>query len=137
MKDESLCPFSKPIIGRWCRCPHARVCDRCAGKMVCIWARDRRPACESLVEELKQRSRFVLGLGGEEAILTHAQLMKIRCGGLQGMQRVLGLDAGKSPAIPGVIDATVSKYGAVADFPFNEIVRDIQAFSHRRKRSRE
>ena len=52
-------------------------------------------------------------------------------------RRELGLDAGKSPAIPGVIDATVSTYGAVADFPFNEIVRDIQAFSHRRKRSHE
>ena len=137
MKDESLCPFSKPIIGRWCRCPHARVSDRCAGKMICIRARDRRAACESLLEELKQRSRFVLGLGSEEAVLTHAQLMKIRCGGLQGMQRVLGLESGTPPSIPGIIDAAASSYGAVANFPFYEIVRDIQAFSHRAKRSHE
>jgi len=134
MSNATLCPFSKPIIGRWCRCPFAKLSDRCAGKMVCIRAGECLPGCTHLLDVLKDRSRFILHSHNEDAQLTHAQLMKIRCGGLQGMQRVLELPDDKPPAVLEVIEAANARYGDVDRFPFNEIVQDIQAFSHRRKR---
>lgn len=133
MNEDILCPFSKPIIGQWCQCSHARVADRCSGKMICIRADEYRKTCLVLVGVLKKYSRFVLGLSRDDVELTHAQLMKIRCGGLMGMQRLLKMTAGTPPAVTDVIAAAESQYGEIERFPFNEVVKDIQAFSHRKK----
>jgi hypothetical protein len=133
MNDAALCPFSKPIIGNWCRCPHARLAERCSGKMTCTRADEFRDSCLSLVDLFKERSRFVLGLGSDDVALTHAQLMKIRCGGLLGMQRLLDPGADSPPAVRDVISAAESQYGSVSEFPFSGIVRDIRAFRHRKR----
>ena len=133
MNGNSLCPFSKPIIGNWCQCPYASLADRCSGKMFCARAADYQESCAALVEMLKEKSRFVLGLGQDVGDLTHAQLMKIRCGGLLGMQRVLKMETGAPPAVREVLAAAESQYGDVSSFPFSEIVRDIKAFRHRKK----
>lgn len=103
--------------------------------MVCAQASVRLEHCIALTDELRNRARFVLGVGGEERVLTHAQSMKIRCGGLLGMQRVLALEQSRPPAVLAVIDAVGQCYGSLDDFPFNEIVQDIRAFSHRKKRT--
>jgi len=131
--DEALCPFSKPILGNWCQCPHARTLDRCAGKMVCSRADDYLASCTGLVDTLRRNSRFVLGIPDGMAQLTHAQLMKIRCGGLRGMQRVLEPDADGVPEVREMIRLAEQAYGDVAAFPYVEIVGDIRAFSHRRR----
>ena len=135
MSDPTLCPFSKPIIGCWCRCEYARVSDRCAGKMVCKRASVQRRRCVKLSDLLKERARFVVGVSESDPVLTHAQSMKIRCGGLTGMRRVLAFEADKPPRVVTVIDAVEERYGSLDAFPFNEIVQDIRSFSHRRKRS--
>jgi hypothetical protein len=64
------------------------------------------------------------------------QLMKIRCGGLLGMQRILmdEADASGAPDVLKLIQLAEQRYGEVRDFPFSEIVSDIQNFSHRAKK---
>ncbi|MBD3669994.1 MAG: hypothetical protein HUJ29_04400 [Gammaproteobacteria bacterium] len=134
-QDERLCPFSKPIIGKWCDCPHAVLAERCSGKMTCSLEESQRERCASLVELFKERARFVLALGNDNTELTHAQSMKIRCGGLLGMQRLLQPDAARPPRVLEVIAEAESRYGELSGFPFSEIVPDIQAFSHRARRN--
>ena len=132
---KTLCPFSKPIIGNWCQCEFSNMDERCAGKMTCLQADERISGCYELVELFKEQSRFILGLSSNENELTHMQLMKIRCGGLRGMQRVLsGLD--EIPDVPGVMKRAEERYGVISKFPFNEIVRDIKSFTHRNKRKK-
>lgn len=133
MDQPFACPFSKPIIGQWCRCAHARLADRCSGKMWCTAGEPLHESCTELFGLLKNNARFLLGQPGKNSQLTHAQLMKVRCGGLQGMQRVLGADSEAVPAVGDIIDKTRSAYGVLGDFPFHQIMPDIQAFSHRRK----
>lgn len=133
---KTLCPFSKPIIGNWCQCQHANLDERCAGKMTCLQAHEHLAGCYALVDTFKEKSRFVLGLSHADNELTHMQLMKIRCGGLQGMQRIL-MDERETTGVPDVlqlIQLAEQRYGEVDAFPFNEIVCDIQNFSHRAKK---
>lgn len=132
MHPEKLCPFSKPLIGNWCRCEHARLAERCSGKMVCGEAGTCLDACTGLVDRLRDNARFVLGISETETDLTHAQSMKIRCGGLRGMQSVMQLSQ-DTPVVTAVIAAANTCYGSLEDFPFNEILQDIRAFSHRKK----
>lgn len=130
-----LCPFSKPLAGDWCTCPYAILVEQRAGKMACGREDEFLDSCTELSEVFKDKSRFVLGVS-DESELTHAQLMKVRIGGLLGMQRVLTGETETLPAVREVIDGVVERYGSVDRFPFNEIVRDIRAFKHR-KSSRE
>lgn len=90
----------------------------------------------TLAAAFKEKSRFVLGQNTKNADLTHAQLMKIRCGGLLGMQRVLRLAPESPPAVLDLIAEAENEYGDVARFPFGEIVKDIQAFSIRKRYSK-
>ena len=132
---KTLCPFSKPIIGNWCQCQHANLDERCAGKMTCLEAREHLAGCYALVDIFREKSRFVLGLSHADSELTHMQLMKIRCGGLLGMQRILmeNKDCGV-PDVLQLIQLAEQRYGEVRDFPFSDIVSDIQNFSHRAKK---
>lgn len=133
MDEENLCPFSKPIIGQWCQCKHARLLERCSGKMLCLNHDVNREACHGLVDRMVEQSRFILGLSDTRGELPHTHLMKVRCGGILGMQRVLQITPDQPPAVVDIIDKARMQYGAVEDFPFNEIVQDIKGFSHRNK----
>jgi hypothetical protein len=131
--DKDLCPFSKPILGDWCQCPHAQVMDRCSGKMSCTSRNNLRKDCLRLVELLRNNASFVLGISGVKTQLTHSQYMKIKCGGIQGMQRVLeGRNARDLPMITEIIADARDLYGNLEHFPYAEIVGDIQSFSHRK-----
>ena len=131
---KTLCPFSKPIIGRWCQCEFANLDERCAGKMTCLQSEKYIEDCYGLVDIFKERSRFILSLSNNDNELTHMQLMKIRCGGMLGMQRVLS-NSDKVPDVIDIIQLARQQYGDISDFPFNEIVRDIQMFTHRNKKT--
>ncbi|MBD3609951.1 MAG: hypothetical protein HUJ30_05320 [Gammaproteobacteria bacterium] len=134
MSDHALCPFSKPIIGQFCQCEHAVLSERCSGKMNCRRDADLLESCHELADEFLLKAHFVLSISSNEEELTHAQVMKVRCGGLKGMQRVLGIDAQAVPAVREVIKSATEQYGSLLDFPFNEVMPDIQSFSHRGKR---
>lgn len=131
MNIVDLCPFSKPILGKWCQCSHARLAERCSGKMICSQAQEYRQSCMELDELLKTNSRFIFGQSSQQVELTHAQLMKIRCGGLTAMQKVLGLNSAKPLDILDLIQSTRQQFQDMTEFPYNEIVRDIKEFKHR------
>jgi hypothetical protein len=132
MKNSSeLCPFSKPILGKWCVCPYAKIAELCSGKMTCTRAGDLQQSCLELDSKIKVNTRFILGMKSDADELTHAKLMKIRCGSLLGMQRVLAMDTLQPVNIRNVIDKITNEYGSLDAFPYNEIVQDIQHFKHR------
>ncbi|MCW8930450.1 MAG: hypothetical protein OQL19_09460 [Gammaproteobacteria bacterium] len=130
--DEKLCPFSKPIIGKWCRCQYARLSDRCAGKMHCQHPDNHLDTCKQLVLQLEKNTRFILGISSKDTQLTHQQYMKIKCGGMEGMQRVLKLKLDELPSVTGISTQILKEYTSFDDFPYGEIVRDIADFKHRK-----
>ena len=93
---------------------------------------DLKSSCHELDVAFKNNTRFILGLSNDNDELTHAQLMKIRCGGLAGMRRVLGIDTNELVNVRDVIDITVNEYGDIDNFAYNEIVQDIKNFKHRK-----
>lgn len=133
-KNQKLCPFSKPIISLWCHCPYASIMEGCTGKMACNRDALFHISCNSLVDTLKKHSSFILGINNYETELTHSQTMRIRCGGILGMQRVMKIDVDSPPVIPDILSTSEIRYDNINNFPFNEIVQDIKTFCHRKKR---
>ncbi|MDH5184149.1 MAG: hypothetical protein OEX12_09695 [Gammaproteobacteria bacterium] len=102
--------------------------------MSCTKDAELRSGCEELVDLFKAKAHFVLSMSSIDEELTHAQMMKIRCGGLLGMQRVLHMDSDDVPVVRDLMAAAEASYGSVLEFPFSEIMPDIQCFNHRRKK---
>jgi hypothetical protein len=93
---------------------------------------DLKASCDELDQAFKTNMRFILGVINESDELTHAQLMKIRCGGLLGMTRVLGINTNDPVSVREVIDKTIKEYADIKNFPYNKIVQDIKNFKHRK-----
>jgi len=100
--------------------------------MHCFQPEKHLPVCQQLVAQLENNSRFILGVSDTDEVLTHQQYMKIKCGGIQGMHRVLNRNHEELPAVTDITDQIIERYGALSKFPYNEIVRDIASFSHRK-----
>lgn len=130
--DSLLCPFSKAILGQWCRCDFARLAERCSGKMICAHPGDHLATCLHLTALLKKNARFSLNLSNTDDQISHAQAMKIKCGGLQGMQRILEPGAEGIPSIVALVARAREDYGNLEEFPYGKIIRDIAGFNHRK-----
>ena len=102
--------------------------ERCAGKMVCKQPEIYITHCRELVDIFKEKSRFVLGISQHQNELTHMQLMKIRCGGLLGMHRLLTNNQDNIPNVLQTMKLAEQAYGDIKNFPFSEIVKDINDF---------
>jgi len=131
--DQKLCPFSKPIISFWCDCPHASLMEHCSGKMACNHNSTVYKSCNEIVDILKDHSSFIVGQSKQYTELTHAHSMKIRCGGILGMQRVMKINIGSVPVITEILAACTLRYGNFSNFPYSEIIQDIKVFNHRKK----
>jgi len=108
--------------------------EACTGKMACNRESQYHMSCSNLVNTLKESASFILGINKHNTELTHSQSMKVRCGGILGMQRVMGIDVDHPPVIPDILSACEHQYNTIDDFPFNEIVQDIKTFNHRKRR---
>jgi hypothetical protein len=133
-EDITLCPFSKPILGHWCQCRFAQLAERCSGKMTCTHPSGHQETCLHLTELLKKNARFSLSLSNTDDQISHAQAMKIKCGGLLGMQRILEPGTDAPPSVVDIIATARERYGSLEDFPFGEIIRDIAGFNHRSRK---
>ena len=100
--------------------------------MTCTRIDDLHESCLTLDVAFKNNTRFILGVKNNSDELTHAQLMKIRCGGLIGMTKVLNIDNDECISIRSIIDKITIDYSSIEGFPFDRIVQDIKKFKHRK-----
>jgi hypothetical protein len=91
-----------------------------------------RVDCGQLAALLREKSAFALRLTSTRRILPHAMMMKIQCGGLQGMRQALDPVAGQ-PDVRRMVLKGRERYGELATLPFSEIVQGVAAFKLRRR----
>ena len=91
-----------------------------------------RVDCGQLAALLREKSAFALRLTSTQRILPHAMMMKIQCGGLQGMQQVLD-PAAAQPDVRRMVLKGRERYGELARLPFSEIVKGVAAFQLRKR----
>ena len=139
--DVLSCPFEKTLLGRRFGCSRATryyIAERELGGCADPEAHAR---CRALLDRLHENARFVLRLTGSLEHLPHGKEMKIQFGGLLGMQAVLdGKDVAtlngdeRIEDIHDTIDRAIETYGELDRLPYQEIVRAISSYQHRRRR---
>ena len=88
--------------------------------------------CETLERLFLERATFPLKLH-PGAPLTHGTVMRLHCGGLQGLQQVL--DA-PEPDVHQLVGLAQARHGSLVQLPWERIVAQILAWQPRRRASK-
>jgi hypothetical protein len=126
------CVFERTLLARQAICELAvrhQIAERetiaCAQPLA-------RAACGELNGLLRQKSAFALKQSDPGCILPHAMVMKIQCGGLNGLRDLL--DGGAlAPNVHQLVRQAQAEYGDLAALPFTEIVKGVAAWKGRRR----
>ncbi|MCF8150798.1 MAG: hypothetical protein K9J80_08645 [Sulfuritalea sp.] len=91
-------------------------------------------ACTEMSALLRDKSAFALGLTDTGRILPHAMVMKIQCGGIDGLKALLDADTAL-PDVRRLVRLARDRYGALGELPFPVIMQGVAAWKPRRRHS--
>lgn len=134
--DHQPCPFGKAILARCCACSLAGRLAVAERETVNCTQAAAREQCLELYDLLRRNSLFALRLLHADEPLTHANNMKLQCGGLHGLQRALD-DSGDVVDVAALVEAARNKFGSLEAFPYSQIVQSVSAFQLRKPHDRE
>lgn len=126
------CVFERALLARHAACELAvrhQIAERESGSCAQPVA---RALCAQMSALLRDKSAFALGLTGTQRILPHAMVMKIQCGGLDGLKSLLDADA-VAPDVRRLVRLAQERYGELEALPFSEIVQGMAAWKARRR----
>ena len=126
------CVFEKALLARHAVCELAvqhQIGERETIECVQPVA---RAVCAQMSGLLREKSAFVLRLADTQRILPHAMVMKIQCGGLNGLKALLDAQA-LAPNVRRLVRLAQERYGDLATLPFSEIVQGVAAWKARRR----
>lgn len=129
------CVFEKALLARTAVCGLAESHALAERETVACTSPLARAECGRLAGLLREKSAFALKLATTQRILPHAQLMRIQCGGLEGLRQVLDPDA-PAPDVHRLICTARERHGDLERLPFSDIVKGVAAWQGRRRQPR-
>ncbi len=127
------CVFERALLARQSVCEYAVRHQIAERETVACAQPAARASCGELNGLLREKSAFALRLVDAQRILPHAQVMKIQCGGLNGLRDLLDPDA-LAPSVHRLVRLAQERHGSLGELPFNEIVKGVAAWKGRRGR---
>lgn len=127
------CVFGKALLAQTAACELARRHSVGESESLVCTSPVARSACGTLYGLLREKSAFALHLKATNRILPHAMVMKIQCGGLEGVRQVVSPDA-HAPDVHRLVRAATERYGSLDALPFSEVVKGVAAFQLRRRK---
>ena len=130
--DTLSCVFEKALLAACCSCSLVEKHYLAERESLVCTDESARELCLSLHQLLRQNAMFALKHIHESEPFTHAEEMKVQCGGLTGLQ--LTVDETDSVVdVAGLVETATSKFGSLEKFSYSLIVQSITAY-HIRKR---
>lgn len=136
--DEKVgisCPFEKAILSRCANCEQARKLNIAEREAVACKSALAREACLTLHALLHQKAMFVVRLTHPGDPLPHAKEIKVQCGGLLGVQRLVDPEANSVDDVHALVTEIQAVYGDLREAPYQEVVKEVAVYEGRRRRS--
>ena len=133
--NTRVCAFEKVILSRQCDCARATRIFIAERQAVGCDSEAAQRQCAALLAALHNNANFALKLTSTRGRLPHAKEMKVQCGGLLGLQTVVQPERATQAEVPdinGLVDAACTRFGALDELPYSEIVKAIAAYQGRR-----
>jgi len=133
---SNQCPFEKAIISTSYCCIKSRRYAIAEREGVECGDLQALSACKTLVSHLRNVGKFNIKRLHESVPISHGQEMKIKCGGLNGLQ---GLIAPRNDAgicdIHTLVAGTIEYFGALDKVPYQRLVKDIASYKLRQHKT--
>lgn len=131
------CPYEKAILSRICACEKAAKSNIAEREAIGCSSSVAQQLCVELVNHTRKRANFALGVAHTSGALPHAKAIKVQCGGLLGLQRVLdgSEDSVHVHNVHGLIRRALKRFKNLDALPFEQIIRSVARYEHRRRRS--
>lgn len=123
------CVFHAALLARKAECELAQRRSLAERETLACPSAPAHLNCETLERLFLERATFPLHLH-PGAPLTHATVMRLHCGGIQGLQQVLNAD---QPDVHRLIAQAQEAHGSLTDLPWPDIVAHIVAWQPRRR----
>jgi hypothetical protein len=128
------CAFERAVMAGCCGCSLALRRQISERETVACASAPARARCAELRPLLLRNAYFALKLEAG-APVPHAKEMKAMCGGLLGLQRLIGET--EAPSDVGLlVSAALRRYGDLDALPYSELMPSVAAFELRRRGAR-
>ena len=128
----NYCPFERAVQTVHFSCKQSQVIFTGEKENIICTNPGARLVCIELVSLLKKNARFALKLAKHTPVLTHGQEMKLKCGGIQGLQELLNKPPSEND-IDSLISQAIVEYKALTELPFPRIMRVVAEYRLRRQ----
>lgn len=130
MAIANACPFERAIQSTVFVCSQSVKTFIGEKESVVCSNPNARQDCVTLVSQLKKNARFALQTNAPHSLLTHGQEMKLKSGGLQGLQ---ALSCSKqSNDVHELLTLAIDEYTSIEQLPYPELVKAISRYKLRR-----
>lgn len=127
------CPFASALVTDLAVCRHAEQVVRRGGSEYDCRSAPDHAACQDLFDRLKAAALPAFGVDDDLTTMPHSVLLKVQCGGLQGLARLTGQEQEKVEDIADVRDRALRQYGGPEGLPVTELVETISGFRAERR----
>lgn len=131
--NPQRCGFEKALLTRTVHCSQAKIFCLAERYGVACRSADSSRRCERLLQLLRRRGSFALGLKSVDDRLPHSLEMKVQMGGVQGIGRVLKRDDAVED-LDGLAREAEKMFGELDDLPFGDIVQSMVRYEGRRRK---
>jgi hypothetical protein len=118
---ERPCTFEKAILAGCVECSRAERIQIAERESVACQNQACLSRCTSLLDHLRHSFAFVLKNVREDAALSHAQEMRVQCGGLLGLQNVLNSGT-EVDNVDALLDSVLLRWGELSAILYSEVV---------------
>lgn len=132
---EHPCPFEKALLAGCASCALAQRRHIAEREAVACPVGEAQAACLALLALLRRHAAFALHRPHAEERLTHAQEMKVQCGGLAGLRQALA-GTGASGDIGSLVRTARQSPQGLEGLPYPFIIRAVAAWQPRRRTRR-
>jgi hypothetical protein len=134
---EQICPFGSTLVTETCHCVHADQVVRRGGAEIVCQAEAAYVRCTELFQHLKKIALPEFEVEDDLTTMPHSVLQKIQFGGLIGLQQLsTGQVTDTVADIASLLDALETKWGALDELPYSELVPSITQYKLKRRRGR-
>lgn len=137
--NTQRCVFEKAINNRRCRCRHQHCFLLATREGVACQSAEALDNCTLFLTTLRESSRFALKETVIDGPLPHNKELKVQAGGCRALQSVLFPERDGQETVDDIdelVNTGLGRYGAVATFPYGDLVRGILNYESRRKPAR-
>ena len=130
--NREPCVFEKALL---CRCAVCELEVRhslAERETVACSNREARAQCQMLLYLLGEKSTFALHVPDSHAVLPHAAIMRIQCGGLGGLKDLLDGEA-PAPSVRRLVMLARQQPGGLEGLPYSRVVQGVAAWKIRKR----